>query len=94
MQALDLKDKIDSPRKSSLIRILLEFVLVYTDYGYGHVDLVKHGSDLELPTNTIDNLVTLLRETTTESKEEVKEKAKLSFPERFDSVSFKELKDL
>ena len=94
MQALDLKDKIDSPRKSSLIIILLEFVLVYTDYGYGHVDLVKHGSDLELPTNTIDNLVTLLRETTTESKEEVKEKAKLSFPERFDSVSFKELKDL
>ena len=94
MQALDLKDKIDSPRKSSLIIILLEFVLVYTDYGYGHVDLVKHGSDFELPTNTIDNLVTLLRETTTESKEEVKEKAKLSFPERFDSVSFKELKDL
>ena len=94
MKALDLQDKTESPRKSSLIIILLELVLVYTDYGYGHVDLVKHGSDFELPTNTIDNLVTLLRETTTESKEEVKEKAKLSFPERFDSVSFKELKDL
>jgi len=94
VKALDLQDKTESPRKSSLIIIRLELVLVYTDYGYGHVDLVKHGSDLELPTNTIDNLVTLLRETTTESKEEVKEKAKLSFPERFDSVSFKELKDL
>ena len=64
MQDLDLKDKIESPRKSSLMIILLELVLVYTDYGYGHVDLVKHGSDLELPSDTIDNLVTLLRETT------------------------------
>jgi hypothetical protein len=73
VQDLDLKDKIESPRKSFLIIILLELVLVYTDYGYGHVDLVKHGSDLELPTDTIDNLVTLLRETTSESKEEVKE---------------------
>lgn len=73
MQDLDLKDKIESPRKSSLMIILLELVLVYTDYGYGHVDLVKHGSDLELPSDTIDNLVTLLRETTSESREEVKE---------------------
>jgi len=73
VQDLDLKDKIESPRKSSLMIILLELVLVYTDYGYGHVDLVKHGSDLELASDTIDNLVTLLRETTSESKEEVKE---------------------
>jgi hypothetical protein len=45
---------------------------------------VKHGSDLELPPDTIENLLTLLRETTTESKEEVKENAKLNFLERFE----------
>jgi hypothetical protein len=81
---LDLQDKTESPRKSSLKITLLELVLVYTDYGYGHVDLVKHGSDLELPPDTIENLLTLLRETTTESKEEVKENAKLNFLERFE----------
>jgi hypothetical protein len=37
-----------------------ELVLVYTDYGYGHVDLAKHGKDLEHPPEIVENLMTLL----------------------------------
>ena len=32
----------------------VELVLVYTDYGYGHVDLSKHGKDLEYPADLVD----------------------------------------
>jgi hypothetical protein len=72
-QALEVQDKTETPCKCKPILTLLELVLVYTDYGYGHVDLVKHGHDLELPTDTVENLLSLLRETSIAQKEEDKE---------------------
>jgi len=94
-QALEVQDKTETPCKCKPILTLLELVLVYTDYGYGHVDLVKHGHDLELPTDTVENLLNLLRETSLSQKEEAEEnKPKQSFADRFDQVTFQELKDL
>lgn len=57
-----------------------ELVLVYTDYGYGHVDLTQHGKDLEISNEIIQNLLNLLAdkkdEGPKEQKEEVKEENK------------------
>lgn len=69
-------------------------MLVYTDYGYGHVDLAKHGQDLELPSDTVEGLLNLLREFSVSKAEASESEPKPAFPERFDQVSFTELKDL
>lgn len=68
---------------------MVEKVLVYTDYGYGHVDLAIHGKDLEVPSDLIDIILSSF--TGEESKQD---KPRLKLPEKFDTLSFKELKDL
>lgn len=32
-------------------------MLIYTDYGYGHVDLTKHAADLEKPSEIVEKLM-------------------------------------
>lgn len=92
---MEVQEKPEIPRKCEPSLTPLELVLVYTDYGYGHVDLAKYGQDLELPTDTVENLLNLLRETSLAQKEEAKEsQPKLSFTDKFDQVTFQELKDL
>lgn len=72
-------------------------VLVFTEYGYGHVDLTKHGADLEKPNELVEQILAQFNENKEEKeeKEESKdEKPKLVIPEKFDSINFTELKDL
>lgn len=62
--------------------------MVYTDYGYGHVDLSKHGKDLEHPPEMVENLVKMLAEDakSEESKAGKEDKPKLVIPAMFDEV--------
>ena len=64
-----------------------ELALVYTDYGYGHVDLAAHGKDLEVGSDMIDSIWSSLAGEESKSTKPV-------IPEKFDTLTFKEIKDL
>lgn len=60
--------------------------MVYTDYGYGHVDLAKHGKDLEHPPELVDNLLKMLADEgkSEESKAVKEDKPKVVIPSKYD----------
>ena len=74
--------------------------LVYTDYGYGHIDLQKYMHDLELPQDLFTNLVQVFSELpiTDNKKEEVKEEVYIvterKLPAQVDKLELRDLKDL
>lgn len=74
--------------------------LVYTDYGYGHIDLQKYMHDLELPQDLFTNLVQVFSELpiTDNKKEEVKDEVQIvterKLPAQVDKLELRDLKDL